>query len=548
MSRGNGNNADVHIPPNYITPEGVKPEMSTLTDIKTNLSTAVTIEDQDHYNIINDDPEDPLNFSTARKWTMLFVVSLSSFIANYSAAAHLTAFVPMAAYFDVSIAAIANSVGISILGLGVGPFIWNPLARTIGRRPTYIISAALFVPVTFWLAFSKSYTSFAAARFFAGVMPSASQSLGSTTIADLFPKETRGDKVAFWSMFLVSGVYFAPLVGGFVTHKLAWQWVYYIVIMMSGVNLLGFIIFYKETLYIRHAVRGIPDVGITATSSPTVTEHHGHLEKGHGAVHFDNSEETIVVRGKRGAAWMPWQRPREFMFLCLKPFIMQKYIVMLVPSIYYATLFGWSVGLTIVVPQIYETPVAHGGYGFSGEMIGVTFMANFIGSLIGKFAGGILADKTVTFVANRRGGVREPEYRLWAMIPCLILLPAGLLTFGICIDKHTHWIGPLIGVAVYYVGLVSATGIIQTYVIDCYMPEAANGVSIFNFYKCVFSFAVPFFVFTWALKSGFTDAYIVQAMLSMGLGILLVIGFLIWGRSIRKWQGMPSHTIPIPAQ
>lgn len=130
----------------------------------------------------------------------------------------------MSLYFDRSITAVANTVGISILGLGVGALLWNPLAASIGRRPTYIIAWTLVIPFTFWMAFSPAYNSFAAARFFAGFAGSVTQVLPVASITELYKPEWRGTAIAFWSLFLILGPPTAPLVAAAVTLNHKWQY------------------------------------------------------------------------------------------------------------------------------------------------------------------------------------------------------------------------------------------------------------------------------------------------------------------------------------
>lgn len=60
------------------------------------------------------DPAHPRNLPTWRKVMLLVTVSMAAWLANYSAGAHLTAFPQLAEYFGVSIAAVANAIGIAV--------------------------------------------------------------------------------------------------------------------------------------------------------------------------------------------------------------------------------------------------------------------------------------------------------------------------------------------------------------------------------------------------------------------------------------------------
>lgn len=52
-----------------------------------------------------------------------------------------------------------------------------------------------------------------------------------------------------------------------------------------------------------------------------------------------------------------------------------------IPSFYYGTLFAWSVGITIIAPQLYEAPP----YGFKPIPTGCTYLGLGVGAILGKW-------------------------------------------------------------------------------------------------------------------------------------------------------------------
>lgn len=94
----------------------------------------------------------------------------------------------------------------------------------------------------------------------------------------------------------------------------------------------------------------------------------------------------------------------------------------------------------------------------------------------------------------------------------------------------------IVGIGGLYVGLNATTSIIQTYIVETYLPKAAHAIASFNLIKCAFAFAVPFFVPDWAIGD-FTNAYAIQASLGLGLGLALCFGLIALGKKIRRWQG-----------
>lgn len=152
-----------------------------------------------------EDPSHPSNWPAWKRHAQLVTLAWSAFVANFLAGAHLPIFEPIAVEFGVSITAVANSIGIGILGLGLGALLWSPLASSIGRRPVYLLVWTLMIPLSLWIAFAPNYSNFAAARFFACFCGSATQILPVASIAELYKPEWRGTAISFWSLLLIMG-------------------------------------------------------------------------------------------------------------------------------------------------------------------------------------------------------------------------------------------------------------------------------------------------------------------------------------------------------
>ncbi|KAJ9118155.1 hypothetical protein QFC22_004059 [Naganishia vaughanmartiniae] len=461
----------------------------------------------------------PINLPRWRKNAILITLAWSGFLANYSASAHLTAFPQMAAYFGVTPSLVAQSIGYSLLGIAVGPIFYNPMSRTIGRRPTYLLGSALFIPCVIWMALSKDYAVFCAGRFFAGFFSAFSQTVPPASIADIYPPEVRGDKMAIFGVACILSPAISPLIGGLVIeyqHK--WQIIYWIVLGFAGLQLLMFIFLVPETLWVEDA----------AAQQPVE------------AMQVEDGQKTLngqpIRSGKRGSSWMPWHRPAEFAALAWSPIAMARYFVITLPSFYYGILFAWSVGITVVIPRIFEEPP----YNFKTVIIGVTYLAFGIGSVLGKWSGGIVGDKVVLAITRRKGGIRKPEYRFYALLPILPFMFIGLLIVGLTLKYETHWIGPLIGGALFYYCLVASTGIIQTYVLETYLTKSMDTQANFIFWKCIWGFVVTYFAYEWVVADGVLTAFAVQGAIATGMGLLVCILLLWKGEAFRHAQNMPK--------
>lgn len=439
-----------------------------------------------------------------------------------SVAIILVAFGPMAATFKKTPGDIANCIGYSFLGMAVGPLFWNPLSRTAGRRPVYLLGSLLLLPCAVWLALSPTYGSFAAARVVTGFFNSFSQTVPPSTIADIYVERVLGAKMALYVVCIVIAPAVAPIFcAGIVKHK-SWRVLFWFVLGLYGLQLILFYFVVPETMW---------------NEEDSGNESHNEADKAL-PVHVEGEKVAPAPpqrSGHVGVAWWPWQRPREYLSMIISPIIMFKYLAILLTSIYYGMIFAWSVGITIILPQKYGAPP----YSFGLVVTGAAFLAFGIGGVIGIPLGGIAGDKAVDYFAKKTGR-REPEHRLWALYPILPLFFVSCIICGCGLQYNLHWIAFLFGGGIMYATLTAITGVLQTYVLETYLPKGMDTQAVFTFWRLMWAFACAFFVFDWGMKHGWLKEFIIQGALGLGLGVLLCFGLIWKGKGLRVWQGMPQ--------
>ena len=130
---------------------------------------------------------------------------------------------------------------------------------------SYIIMAAMFTPLSGWLAtrfgqkrvMAASVLGFTAAsmlcgmaanfeqliafRLLQGMMGAALLPISQAIMLDINPPERHGSAMALWGMGAVLGPIIGPVLGGFLTDYLTWRWVFFINLpfgLLSGAGLL----------------------------------------------------------------------------------------------------------------------------------------------------------------------------------------------------------------------------------------------------------------------------------------------------------------------
>lgn len=119
-------------------------------------------------------------------------------------------------------------VSVYVLGFAFGPLIVAPVSEYSGRTWVYNVCNVLFVIFNIASALAPNMASLVVFRFLDGVAGVAAITCGSGTIADLVPREKRGQAMAIWSLGPLFGPIIGPVVGGFLVEGTNWRWVFWV--------------------------------------------------------------------------------------------------------------------------------------------------------------------------------------------------------------------------------------------------------------------------------------------------------------------------------
>jgi MFS family permease len=301
--------------------------------------------------------------------------------------------------------------------MGVGPFLWNPLSHSIGRRPLFIASLVGTTGTAIVSGFCRTFPLIITARSLNGFFAAVPIGLGSVVVCDLFFQHERGLFMGIYMLIQITGGHLGPTLGGYIYKGIGWQWIFYISAIMAGGLLIVVTLSIPETFYSR---------GIEGLSRPHMSEY---------------QREFLRKRKEDGR--------KLTASLFARPFRMLRYPSIVLPSVYYAVASGYSSILFIIsAPFLF-----HHYYKLrtwqTGLLLGVPLT---LGSWIGEFGAGGFSDWVTERRAIRRGGKRIPEDRLYAMIPGVFLAPLGLIIMALCLQHRTHWVGPGLGIGISSAG------------------------------------------------------------------------------------------------
>ncbi|OAL32814.1 hypothetical protein AYO20_07771 [Fonsecaea nubica] len=413
------------------------------------------------------DKENPRNFNVARKWIIVLITSVASLCVTFTSSVYTTTYGQLMKEFHCSREIATLGLSLFVVGLAFGPMLLGPLSEFYGRRPIYIVSMFFFLIWIIPCAVAQNIQTMIVCRFFDGFAGSAFLAVAAGTVADLFePKDIEFPMMIFTaSPFL--GPALGPIIGGLINQFTTWRWTFYMLLIWTGVLLVLVIFFVPETyhkvLLKKRAQQKRKDTGDSQWYAP--------IEK------LDRSILGTVIHS------------------CSVPFELLFFEPMcLLLCIYAAILLG------IVYLFFGAFPLVFGNnHGFSLYQVGLTFTGLLVGITIG-----VLTDpfwhknyvKLVKKLEEQTGqvGIKpEPEYRLPPAMFGGILVPIGLFWFGWTTYSSVHWIVPIIGSAVFGIGLFLAFTGILTFLVDAYPGFAASAVAANCLVRLLFAGAFPLF-------------------------------------------------------
>ncbi|RDH36959.1 benzoate 4-monooxygenase cytochrome P450 [Aspergillus welwitschiae] len=400
---------------------------------------------------------DPYNWPTWKKIINLALVAFHAMMATFTASSIQSAFVEIAEDLGVSVQRASYLTSLVIAILGGAPLFWMPLSNRYGRRPIFLLSLLCSLVANVGCAKSPSYATMGFCRALVAFFICPAAAIGSAVVAETFFKKDRARCMGVWAVMVTLGVPLAPLLFGFVTSRVGYRWIYWILAITNGVQFIIYSIFGQETLYIRGSAA-------SHVSNPTLRQRFLHVKR------IDPAPLEI------------WDFLRP-LGMAIRPCIM-------IPAAAYAMIFLLGGILpSIEMPQLFPEM-----FGLDSEQVGLQFIAMIIGSLLGDQVGGFLSDRWMLYGQKKTQRPVAPEFRLWISYPGIILTIVGVVIFLVQLDHaSSQWnITPLVGVTIAAVGNQIVTTVSFTYAVDCYRSEAASVGVFITLVRQTWGFIGPF--------------------------------------------------------
>jgi MFS transporter, DHA2 family, multidrug resistance protein len=125
------------------------------------------------------------------------------------------------------------------------------LAARFGRTRLFVTAIGGFTVASVLCGMAQSLDQIVIFRVLQGMFGASLVPLSQAVMYDIYPPEQRGSAMSVWTMGVMVGPIFGPILGGWLTENYNWRWVFYINVPFGLLAAAGLLTFLKETSHSR---------------------------------------------------------------------------------------------------------------------------------------------------------------------------------------------------------------------------------------------------------------------------------------------------------
>jgi MFS family permease len=395
------------------------------------------------------DPNDPLNWSSARKSVNFALVCFYVLWTFVQLSLGFTAWGPLEDELDFTDDQLNSGVAINYGGLALGCIIFIPFIHKYGRRPLYIFSSLLQLASVIWQAKTYTLGDYLGSNLISGLGGAISETVVQITIADIFFVHQRAAMSGWYLICVASGSFLGPVASGFIVESQGWRWLWWYCVIFMTINLILVIFLFEESKYVplrndRSAPLVATSPGIAspaesgAENNTTTTAKIGDdLEQDTRDQWRSRIDKSIPQKNYFQRLALVTTTPGSIAHYFYQPVV----VLFCFPAItYVAITYGIILASFAIMSALQSIYLLDPPYNFGPKGVGLMNFAPFLGACIGFAISGPLSDRSIMVLSKRNRGVYEPEMRLWPALVSIVMLPAGILIFGIGLAQVCSWL------------------------------------------------------------------------------------------------------------
>ncbi|KIW38512.1 uncharacterized protein PV06_09468 [Exophiala oligosperma] len=393
-----------------------------------------------------DDPDNPLNFSNAKKGAITALTCLYTWAIYVGSSIYTSSQPGIQEEFGVGNFESSLGLALYVLAYGLGGLVFSPLSEvpSIGRNPPYAISGALFVILCIPTSLVRNYAGLMVLRFLLGFMGSPCLATAGATLGDIWGPVKFPYFIGLWAGTTSFGPALGPVLSSFAVEAMGWRFSSWELLIITGSFYSVFMVLMPET------------------SAPTILYYRAKRlrELNDGNENFRSEEELKQAHlGVGQRLWNSVVKPWEVNVKDPALLFMTLYMGLL-----YAILYSFFESLPLVYPPM---------YGFSQTSTSLIWLVTPPAVLVGFPIHCIWLARRVQ-PKLQSGTFGDLENFLEEGVIASVLMPVSLFMFAWTARSSVHWMVPTVAIFLYMVAMYFLTNSVFLYIPAIYPRYAAS--------------------------------------------------------------------------
>ncbi|KIW20831.1 hypothetical protein PV08_01409 [Exophiala spinifera] len=454
-------------------------------------------------------------FSTNEKRVIVLAGSLAGFFSPLSSSIYFPALDTIAKALNVSDSNINLTVTTYLILQGLAPMMIAGFSDNMGRRPAYMLCFTIYIFANLGLGLQNSYASLLGLRCLQSAGSSGTIALANGLVGDTVTSEQRGAYIAFASLGGLLGPTLSPIIGGLISQNLDWHWLFWFLLIFSGVFAVPLFLFLPETCRKIVGDGSIPPPPLNM-SLTDVIRHRRRAKKGRG---FDEAERGELRKNYR----FRFPNPIATLWILFDP---ASLVILVTTGLNIACFYAISTG---------ASSAFRNEYGLNDIEIGLVFIPIGVGGLLSALTTGKLIDWNYQRHARRLGitvvkGVRQDltdfpieKARIQVALPLLLLNGVFVIAYGWTVDHKVSLAGPIIFLFILGYCSIASYQAMNVLMTDIWPGQAAAATAANNFIRCELGAAASAAISPMSKAFGQGWAYTFWALVYMAFAPALLI-------------------------
>lgn len=477
---------------------------------------------------------DPLNWSRWRKsihsLILLLVTAFAAAVSNDASAPTDS----INSLTGISYDTLNNSAGVLFIAIAISTWIYSPFDYLLGIKSVILMGMVFAFLGSLWYAKINTDGDSYGSQIFIGFSLGSTDAHVQLCFASIFYRHQLGAVVTIYNLAYALGTYLGPLCANYISFERDFRWVGWSGAIAAGIIFFIVLLFFEENQF---------DYLRFNHKNEDLTLNLSFMQNG---IISNEESEDALYQGYHDEKWnlmqryAPFRLPKDTRYHSIKGFIIHYFKLLTIPlrcfcfpPVIYA---GLICGLQNAILTFYltteDTILSDAPFNYSETRIALMNVPCIIGSVIGCLYAGSMTDYFILWMARKRNGIVESEYRLYFAFLSGTIGAVGLLMFGLGIQNNLNWRVIYVGLGFIAYMFSSSNNLAMLYVMDTYrdliLETLVCVAFINNIIGCIFTFACS----PWLASSGTGNTYIALAVIT--LAVMYVAGvFVFYGK---RWR------------